>query len=127
MNNYHRWILSCALALLAGCVSTTQQSQAPQITEVTRNTRVKGYTLAEHREDFYVVWTGANITLVKFEYRQVHAPNEIFAKSYVPTARRFHVFTVAGEEFQKAGRVTAWRTTLWQNQQIVAEKKSSLW
>jgi len=127
MNYCHRWILSGTLALVVGCTTVGQQSQQPRIMEVTRNTRVKGYTLPEQRDDFYVVWAGANITLVKFEYRQVHSPNELFAKSYVPTTKRFYDFTVAGDDFRKGGRVSAWRVTLWQNQQVVAEQKSALW
>jgi hypothetical protein len=127
MNTVHRWILSCALALAAGCASTAPSPNRPRITEVTRTTRVKAYTTAEQREEFHVVWTGPQITLVQFEYRQVNAPGEVFSKSYVPTARRYHVFTIAGDEFQKGGRVSAWRASLWQNDQRIAELKSALW
>lgn len=127
MNTCHRWILSCALALAAGCAGIGQQSSQPRITEVSRKTYLKFYPTADQREEFYTVWTGLNITLVKFEYRQVNVPNELYAKSYVPTARRSTVFTVAGDEFQKGGRVSAWRATLWHHQKLLAEQKSALW
>ncbi|MBM3861623.1 MAG: hypothetical protein FJ395_18525 [Verrucomicrobia bacterium] len=127
MNIPHRWILSCALTLVVGCASTAHQSQQPRITEVTRTTRLIGYTPAEHREEFCVVWTRCHASLVKFEYRQVNAPNELFAKSYVPTTRRFHVFTIAGDELRKGGKVSAWRASLWQNERLLAEMKSALW
>jgi hypothetical protein len=122
MNIAYCLLLSCALA--AGCATV---GQAPRITEVNRATKIKDYPTAEQREEFYVVWTGANISLVKFEYRQVNAPNELFAKSYVPTARRFNVFTIGGNEFKKGGKVSAWRVTLWQDNKIIAEQKSALW
>ena len=127
MKHCHRWILSCALALAAGCATTALQSSQPRIVEVARNTYFKGYPTADQREEFYTVWTGPNITLVKFEYRQVNAPNELFAKSYVPTTRRSTVFAVRGDEFQKGGKVSAWRATLWRDQQLLAEQKSALW
>jgi hypothetical protein len=127
MNTVHRWILSCALALAAGCASTGQQTQQPRIAEVTHTSHIKGYPLAEQREEFYVVWTGAGVSLVKIEYRQVNFPNELFAKSYVPTVRRSHVFTVGGGEFQKGGKVSAWRVSLWRDNQPLTEQKSALW
>jgi hypothetical protein len=81
----------------------------------------------EGGEEFYVVWTGADISLVKFEYRQVRLPEKIFALSYVPTARRSHVFEVAGNDFRKGGKVSAWRVTLWRGATMIAEKQSALW
>jgi len=128
MTIYLHWCLRCMLALLVGCASSTWPSaQTPRITEVTRTTRLKGYAPGEQGEEFYVVWAGAEVGLVKFEYRQVNAPNEVFSKSYVPTTRHFHVFTVAGEEFQKGGRVSAWRVSLWNQGQMLTELKSALW
>jgi hypothetical protein len=122
MNTVYCFILSSLLA--AGCAAVGGQ---PRITEVDRKTYVKQYRADEQHEDFYVVWTGANISLVKFEYRQVNAPGELFAKSYVPTTRRRHVFVISADEFQRGGKVSAWRATLWQDNKIVAEQKSALW
>ena len=126
MNNCKRWILMLAVALAGGCATTTQSLQ-PRVDEVSRKVYAKNRAPSEQREDYYVAWNGANITLVKFEYRQVKLPNEIFAKSYVPTGRRYNVFDLPNDEFLKGGRVSAWRVTLWRDKDIVAEKKSALW
>jgi len=123
MNKHTFWTLSCALALLCGCAVTQQAA----LREVTRTTYVHKTATDQQREEFYVVWSGENISLVKFEYRQVKFPNEVFAKAYVPTKRHATVFEVGGDEFQKGGKVSAWRVTLWRDKQPIAERKSALW
>lgn len=35
--------------------------------------------------------------------------------------------TLGGEDYKKFGEVTAWRTTLWDGEQLVGEQKSFLW
>ncbi len=35
--------------------------------------------------------------------------------------------TVAGEDYKTLGRVTAWRATLWEGDQLLGEQKSFLW
>ena len=128
MNIANRSILSCATALLLGCATATTTTQPARIIDVDRDTYFKKIPYPEFfREEFYVVWQGANITLVKFEYRQLKFPNEIFAKSYVPTKRPSHVFEIPSADFLKGGHVSAWRVTLWQDDKIVDEKKSALW
>lgn len=124
MRTCNCWILSCAVALVLGCATT---SDKPRIMEVTRTTHIKNVSADEHREEFYVVWSGANITQVKFEYRQLNRPNEVLARSYVPTKRRWNVFQVRDAEFREGGKVSAWRVTLWQDKQMIAEQKSALW
>jgi hypothetical protein len=79
------------------------------------------------REEFLVRWTPRTISLVKFEYRQVAKPATIFAKTYEPHGDAAKLFEVRGEEFRSGGTVSAWRVTLWNGDQIVAEKKSVLW
>jgi hypothetical protein len=39
---------------------------------------------SEQREEFYVRWTGAQVDMVKFEYRQVNVPNKVMEQTYVP-------------------------------------------
>jgi hypothetical protein len=34
---------------------------------------------------------------------------------------------VAGEDFKQLGEISAWRVTLWDGAQLLAERKSFLW
>ena len=79
------------------------------------------------REEFFIRWTPHSISLVKFEYRQVAKPATIFEKTYAPHGDVAKLFEVRGEEFRSGGKVSAWRVTLWNGDQLVAEKKSVLW
>ena len=36
-------------------------------------------------------------------------------------------FTLAGEEYKDFGGITAWRATLWNDDQMIGEEKSFLW
>lgn len=40
---------------------------------------------------------------------------------------RWQSVEIAGEDFEKLGELLAWRVTLWDGEQQVAEKKSFLW
>jgi hypothetical protein len=40
---------------------------------------------------------------------------------------RWAKLTLAGEDYKEFGDVTAWRVTLWNGDQLVAEQKSFLW
>jgi hypothetical protein len=98
-------------------------------------------SIADQREEFYVHWNPgptsgpgpafrpgpATVNLVKFEYRQVARPNTIFEKTYGPHGETAHLFQVRGEEFRSGGSVSAWRVSLWNGNQLLAEKKSLLW
>jgi len=84
-------------------------------------------SIEDQREEFYVRWTPASISLVKFEYRQVAKPAMVFEKTYTPQGDIVKVFEVRGEDFRAGGSVSAWRVTLWKDDQLVAEKKSALW
>ena len=42
-------------------------------------------------------------------------------------ARRWAALTLAGDDYKKFGEVSAWRVTLWNGDQLVAEQKSFLW
>ena len=44
-------------------------------------------SINDQREEFYVRWTPRTISLVKFEYRQVAKPGEVFEETY-GSARR---------------------------------------
>jgi len=96
---------------------------------------------ADQREEFFVRWTPGttstpgptfrpgpvNVNLVKFQYRQVTKPDTIFEKTYDPRGEVAHLFQVRGEEFRSGGSVSAWRVSLWNGDQLLAEKKSFLW
>ena len=84
-------------------------------------------SIEDQREKFYVHWTPASISLVKFEYRQVAKAATLFEKTYTPHGDVAKTFEVRGEDFRAGGSVSAWRVTLWNGDQLVAEKKSVLW
>jgi len=84
-------------------------------------------SIEDQREEFYVRWAPRGISLVKFEYRQLAKPATIFEKTYAPHGDMTKLFEVRGEEFRSGGSVSAWRVTLWNGDQLVAEKKSVLW
>jgi hypothetical protein len=137
------WSLS--LLLLAACSTT-----APQVAEVSSRTRLQDIDVADvrffvvdeasrikykprdlgiddQREEFYVRWAPAGIGQVKFEYRQVAKPGTIFEQTYSPHGDESKVFEVRGDPFRSGGSVSAWRVSLWNGDQLLAEKKSFLW
>ena len=138
--------LSVLLLFTIACSTT-----APRVLEVTSRTHLQdldpedvkqffGYDEASRftyvpqdlsaeaqREEFFVRWRPASISLVKFEYRQVSKPAAIFEKTYAPHGDMVKLFEVRGEDFRSGGTVSAWRVTLWNGDQLVAEKKSFLW
>ena len=82
----------------------------------------------EQRQEFYVRWTPATVRLVKFEYRQVGAPDKIAEKSFTPERGASTVFQVRGPEFVKNGVVTSWRVSLLNDSgEVLAQKQSALW
>jgi hypothetical protein len=139
-----RLVPACAL-LLTACSTTT-----PRVLEVTSRTRLQDVDIADseffiedrasllryepqdlsiddQREEFYVRWTPRTVDLVRFEYRQVSKPAEIFKQTYVPHGDSRKLFEVRGEAFRSGGLVSAWRVSLWNGDQLVAEQKSVLW
>jgi len=91
--------------------------------------RIKATPLpaSEQREEFTVMWRGANARLVKFEYRQVNVPNTIVVLTAPAVNQDEHVFAVRGDDYANGGPVTAWRASLWNGEQLLDEKKSALW
>ena len=81
---------------------------------------------AQHLE-FFVRWTPKSVGLVKFEYRQVDKPNVVREQTYTPQGDGAKVFEIRGEEFRAGGPVSAWRVSLWNGDELLAEKKSVLW
>ena len=78
-------------------------------------------------EEFLVQWHGDQVDSVKFEYRQINAPDKIGSQQYRPQHERAHLFLVAGEVYRHGGTVSGWRASLWHGDQRLAELKSSLW
>jgi hypothetical protein len=159
--------------LLSGCASS------PRVLEVSSRTRLRNIDAADERmfmhdpaariryrphdlpadqqrEEFYVHWRGADVNLVKFEYRQVDVPNTIkeqtvvlvgsagvesavpsrnsenpppaaLGTAHATTGRHSHVFEIRGDDFHTGGHVSAWRVSLWSGEQLLAERKSALW
>jgi hypothetical protein len=146
-----RWRATLLPALLLSLLTVACSTTKPHVLEVSSITHLQdvdtedsrrffGYdeasrftyqsqdlTIEQQREEFYVRWTPASITQVKFEYRQVTKPAMIFEKTYAPHGDTAHLFQVRGEEFRSGGSVSAWRVTLWNGNQLVATKKSVLW
>jgi hypothetical protein len=140
-----------SFAILPALLFTTACSTTPRVLEVASRTKLQdvdpadfyqsfgsdeasrfSYTpqdlsIEAQREEFFVRWTPASISLVKFEYRQVGKPAAIFEKTYTPHGDSAKLFEVRGEEFRSGGTVSAWRVTLWNGDQLVAERKSVLW
>ena len=96
---------------------------------------LRDLSIDEQREEFYVRWRPAptsrsgpgSVSLVKFEYRQIGKPTIVAEQTCVPHRDASTVFKVHGEEFRSGGSVSAWRVSLWDGDQLVAEKKSFLW
>jgi hypothetical protein len=40
---------------------------------------------------------------------------------------RWTAITLEGEDYKAIGEVTAWRVSLWESDQLIAEQKSFLW
>jgi hypothetical protein len=143
-----RWLAICLtiLNLLAFACSTT----TPRVVEVTSRTRLQDIDVADiryfvvdeasrikyqprdlsiddQREEFYIRWAPTGIGQVKFEYRQVAKPGMIFEQTYSPHGDESKTFEVRGEPFRSGGSVSAWRVSLWNGDQLLAEKKSVLW
>jgi hypothetical protein len=131
-------------------VSACSAYTGPRVLEVTNRTRLQDVDFADRqyfiedqasliryepqdlsindqREEFYVRWTPRTVSLVKFEYRQVAKPGEVFEETYVPHGDARKLFEVRGEQFRSGGVVSAWRVSLWDGDKVVAEEKSVLW
>ena len=62
------------------------------------------------------------------EYRQIGAPETVSQQTAKPDNKSWTVFQIRGEEFLKAGVVSAWRVSLWdESNNLLAERKSALW
>ena len=113
--------LILVLFICVGC-STTR----PHIAEVT----AKRYDHKSTRPgmDYFVRWTPPTISMVKFEYRQLHTPNKVLEQRCTLMEQPFATFEVRGVAFTSGGPVTAWRVSLWTDDNTcVAEQKSALW
>jgi len=83
--------------------------------------------VAEQGEEFRVSWRGRDVELVQFEYRQMNAPDKVTAQDFRTNRRHSTTFWIRGDEFLKAGAVSAWRVTLWRDGELLAQKHSMLW
>jgi hypothetical protein len=84
-----------------------------------------------------VLWSAksageTNLT-IRVELRGINATNRLpeFKTLETPATTGFFGnwtgLTLAGDEYQNFGSVTAWRATLWDGDQLLGEEKSFLW
>ena len=83
--------------------------------------------VSEQGEQFHVSWHGHAVELVQFEYRQLNMPDQISTQDFATKGRHRTSFWIRGDAFLKGGSVSAWRVTLWNNGDLLAEKHSTLW
>ncbi len=83
---------------------------------------------------FDINWTGINLKRdslkLRLELRVSGEPNKIVIEEQIKplgVSSSWSQLTLKGEEFKKAGKLIAWRATLWEADQEVAELKSFLW
>lgn len=83
---------------------------------------------------FDIRWAGLNLKRdslkLKVEMRVSGEPNTVVIEESIKPlglSGSWSSITLKGEEFKKAGKVIAWRTTLWEGDVEVAELKSFLW
>jgi hypothetical protein len=84
---------------------------------------------------FHVMWgaPSENPITVKLETRGVDGDTgketrQSWIKSYpIDADRGTTVFDITGESWKKQGKMMAWRATLLQGEQVMAERKSFLW
>jgi len=83
---------------------------------------------------FDIRWAGLNLKRdalkLKVELRVSGEPNSIVMERQIKPlglSGSWSQITLQGEEFKQAGKIIAWRTTLWEGDQEVAELKSFLW
>lgn len=83
---------------------------------------------------FDVQWKGVGLKRdglkLRLELRVSGEPSTIILEESVKPKGLFshwNSLKLEGEAFKLAGKVTAWRATLWQGEEMVAEQKSFLW
>lgn len=101
------------------------------------NRRLYGAVSLEEREarkgQYYDInWSGlsgSKPVKVIFEYRQVISGADVkrMVKTMPPSDDGQLEIQVTGEAYQRGGRVVAWRVTLFDGGQSVAQKQSYLW
>ena len=85
------------------------------------------FPLADQRQEFSVTWRGSDVRIVMFEYRQANVPDNVTIQTIPAVGHRSNLFEIRGDEFHNGGPVSAWRVSLWNGEQLLDEKKSSLW
>lgn len=83
---------------------------------------------------FDIRWAGINLKRdslkLRLELRVSGEPNKIVIEEPIKplgVSGSWSQVTLKGEEFKQAGKLIAWRATLWEGDQEVAELKSFLW
>ena len=115
----------------------TEVSNGNEFIRGEMNKRLHGAVTLEEREarmgQYYnISWQGLSGTkpvTVLFEYRQAAtgADAKTLKQVMPPSVKGSVELRVTGESYQKSGRVLAWRVTLLDGQQSIAQKKSYLW
>jgi len=71
-----------------------------------------------------------NLVLELRGIAQGKLPKQLVLEKNVETSkwfRRWASFTLNGHEYSSFGEVTAWRVTLWEDDELLGEQKSFLW
>ncbi|GEM_PF-3099712 len=80
-------------------------------------------------ETFLVMWSASaqEKLVIRFEYRQERADGVKMKEKVNPKLHGRTFFEVAGDEFKKDGIVTAWRVTILDGENVLANKQSFMW
>lgn len=105
--------------LAAGCASSS-----PRVVEVSR----KSTTGSRSTEALTIHWSApAAVERVIVEYRQVNQPDHISKHEFAGHRGSWATFALPAADLKAGGPISAWRVTLWDGDQLLAEKKSALW
>lgn len=114
------------LGLLCLLATTGCATNRPRVVEV--SAKRYDHNAARPGEAYFVSWSPSTISMVKFEYRQVRTPNKIIEQRCTDAVRPCATFEIRGAPFASGGPVSAWRVSLWTDDNTcVAEQKSTLW
>ncbi|MFV1993856.1 MAG: hypothetical protein ACC661_00355, partial [Verrucomicrobiales bacterium] len=148
--------LIAASALLPGCASTkspgeitkvkyyhltsdtSDQAAVDPMVRFERRYYLHGQVTLEEQKDqfgsyYTVFWKATNRSepaVLRFEYTQQSTGPDILTRDYpVGEIKRSNItrFAVGGDDIEAAGRITSWKISLLQADEVVATSESFLW
>lgn len=113
-------LAACAVLLTQACASSS-----PRVLEVSR-TFPKGKSVQAER--IFARWSSPTpIEQVTLEYRQANRPAAVMEVSVTPEQRNWAIFEIPATQLRADGPVSAWRVSIWDHEQRLAEKHSAVW